>query len=93
MEPMTKADAIDLMGGTVGAAAKQLKVSYQAVDKWPDVLPPRIEDRVLAALARQHLPASLLRPKKGGGCDVAHGGNVAAAAAEGTPSQTEAEKV
>jgi hypothetical protein len=35
-------------------------VSYQAVGKWPDELPPRISDRVLAALARKHLPASLI---------------------------------
>lgn len=57
---MLKARAIELLGGTVASAAKAVRVSYQAVDKWPDVLPPRISDRVLAAVARKHLPASLV---------------------------------
>lgn len=35
-------------------------MSYQAIDKWPVVLPRRIEDRVLAAQARKYLPAELL---------------------------------
>lgn len=58
---MLKTHAIALLGGSVTAAAKRIGVSYQAVDKWPDELPPRIADRVLAALAREHLPAKLLR--------------------------------
>jgi len=51
---MLKADAIQLLGGTVASAAKAIGVSYQAVDKWPDVLTPRIEDRVVAALWRMN---------------------------------------
>ena len=57
---MNKAQAIDLLGGTVAAAAEAIGVTYQAVYKWPDVLPAAIEDRVLAALARKHLPPELI---------------------------------
>lgn len=49
---MLKAQAIELLGGTVAAAADAVGVTYQAVDKWPDELPPRIADRVQAALWR-----------------------------------------
>ena len=57
---MLKTQAIKLLGGSVAAAATKLGVSYQAVDKWPDELPPRIADRVVAAVARDHLPADVL---------------------------------
>lgn len=57
---MQKAKAIDLLGGTVSAAAEAIGVTYQAVDKWPDELPPRIVDRVQAALARKHLSPEIL---------------------------------
>lgn len=57
---MLKSKAIELLGGTVASAAEQIGVSYQAVDKWPDPLPDRIADRVLAALARKHLPPDLI---------------------------------
>ena len=57
---MNKQKAIDLLGGSVSAAADAVGVSYQAVDKWPDVLPQRIVDRVQAAIARKHLPAEML---------------------------------
>lgn len=57
---MDKSKAIELLGGTTAAAAEAVGVTYQAVDKWPDILPPRIADRVLAAIARKHLPANLL---------------------------------
>lgn len=50
---MKKAEAIELLGGSITAAAAAVGVSYQAVNQWPDDLPRRIEDRVLAALARQ----------------------------------------
>lgn len=52
---MKKSRAIALLGGTVTSAAKATRVSRSAVSQWPDELPGRIEDRVLAALARQHL--------------------------------------
>lgn len=53
---MLKTKAIELLGGSVSAAAKALGVSYQAVDKWPDVLPPRIAERVMGVYARDKLP-------------------------------------
>lgn len=49
---MDKRKAIELLGGSVAAAADAVGVTYQAVDKWPDTLPPRIADRVQAALYR-----------------------------------------
>jgi hypothetical protein len=57
---MLKAKAIEMLGGTVAAAADAIGVTYQAVDKWPDPLPARIEDRVLAVLARRHLSPELI---------------------------------
>jgi hypothetical protein len=65
---MKKAKAIELLGGTEAAAAREIGCSYQAIAKWPEDLPPRIADRVLAALARKHLPPGLL-----GGEGGAHG--------------------
>lgn len=57
---MQKSKAIELLGGSIASAAQAIGVSYQAVDKWPDVLPGRIADRVLAAQARKHLPPELI---------------------------------
>lgn len=51
---MTKRLAIELLGGTTAAAAAEVGVTFHAVDDWPDVLSRRIEDRVIAALARKH---------------------------------------
>jgi len=56
---MHKAKAIELLGGTTASAAKEIGISYQAVDKWPDELPARIADRVLAAVARKRLGPEL----------------------------------
>jgi hypothetical protein len=49
---MDKTQAIAALGGSITAAAEAIGVTYQAVDKWPDQLPPRIADRVQAALWR-----------------------------------------
>ena len=49
---MQKSKAIELLGGNTTAAAKAIGISYQAVNQWPDILPPRIADRVAAAVAR-----------------------------------------
>lgn len=57
---MRKSKALDLLGGSVASAADAIGISYQAVDKWPDVLPDRIADRVVAAIARRHLPPEVL---------------------------------
>lgn len=48
-----KANAIELLGGSISAAAEAIGVTYQAVDKWPDPLPPRVADRVYAYLWRR----------------------------------------
>lgn len=50
---MRKPEAIELLGGSISAAAEAVGISYQAVDKWPDELPQRIADRVQAALWRK----------------------------------------
>ncbi len=55
---MHKAEAIKLLGGSVSAAAEAIGVSYQAIGKWPDVLPARIADRVQAALWRMQQAAT-----------------------------------
>lgn len=57
---MDKLTAIRVLGGTPTAAAAALRISRSALSQWPPVLPLRLEDRVLAALARQALPADLL---------------------------------
>lgn len=52
---MLKSTAIEALGGTVTSAARAIGVTPSAVSQWPEVLPGRISDRVLAALARQNL--------------------------------------
>lgn len=49
---MLKQKAIELLGGTLTATADAIGISYQAVVKWPESLPPRIADRVIAACVR-----------------------------------------
>lgn len=53
---MLKTQAIELLGGSVTAAAEAIGISYSAVSQWPDELPPRIADRVYAVWGRQHVP-------------------------------------
>jgi len=53
---MDKLKAIMLLGGSEVLAAERIGVSRQAVNQWPAILPPRIADRVVAALARQKMP-------------------------------------
>jgi len=78
---MNKARALELLGGSVSTVAEAVGVSSAAVSQWPDELPARIEDRILAALARKHLPAELIgglavlaptEPAQAG-VEVAHG--------------------
>lgn len=57
---MEKNKATELLGGTVSAAAEAIGISPQAYSQWPEVLPPRLADRVVAAIARRHLPPELL---------------------------------
>lgn len=62
--PMLKAKALELLGGSIASAADAIGTSYQAVNQWPDELPPRISDRVVAAVARKHLPPELIGEDK-----------------------------
>jgi len=48
---MEKARAIKFFG-TVLNLAQAIGIKHQAIYGWPDELPPRIEDRVIAALLR-----------------------------------------
>lgn len=63
---MNKQRAIDLLGGTPAKAAAEIGVTPSAVSQWPDELPRRLADRVLAALARRHLPPELIGQDAGG---------------------------
>ena len=49
---MKKHQAIDLLGGTVAKAAEAIGINSQAISQWPEELPPRLADRVIAACAR-----------------------------------------
>jgi len=55
---MKKAEAVRVLGGTVSRAARELRVTPSAVSQWPDDgdIPEHAENRVLAWLARRHLP-------------------------------------
>lgn len=57
---MLKTKAIELLGGTPALAAQAVGITTQAIFQWPDELPDRIADRVLAALARKHLAPELI---------------------------------
>lgn len=49
---MKKHQALDLLGGTVAKAAEAIGINSQAISQWPEELPPRLADRVIAACAR-----------------------------------------
>ena len=51
---MDKKQAIAYFGG-VRATARAVGITSVAVSRWPDVLSPRIADRIIAALARRGL--------------------------------------
>ena len=53
---MLKTQAIELLGGSITAAAKAIGISYHAVHQWPDELPPRIADRVYAVWGKKNMP-------------------------------------
>lgn len=55
---MQKTQAIQLLGGSISAAAAAIGITYKAVHKWPDLLTPRIADRVTAAIARAEVKDS-----------------------------------
>ncbi len=53
---MLKRTAFELLGGSASEVARHVGVSVSAVGQWPEELPPRIADRVLAALYRLEHP-------------------------------------
>lgn len=63
---MQKTQAIELLGG-VTCAAEAIGINPQAISQWPDELPSRLQDRVVAALMRLGRPVpewALKRPSK-----------------------------
>ena len=58
---MKKQEALDLFGGSA-ALADAIGITQQAIYEWPEVLPPRIADRVIAACVRtnREVPQSLI---------------------------------
>lgn len=58
---MKKAIALDLLGGSVVSMADAIGITPAAISQWPDELPDRLRDRVIAALVRQgkSVPAEL----------------------------------
>lgn len=68
---LSREQAIALFG-SISAAATAIGVSYQAVNQWPDLLPVRIADRVIAACVRRGItvpPEALAAPEQ----EPAHG--------------------
>lgn len=62
---MLKSEAIELLGGSIPAAAAAIGISYQAVNQWPDELTEAIRDRVQAVLYRRsHPEAQEATPEK-----------------------------
>ncbi|MNK33416.1 hypothetical protein D3C87_518970 [compost metagenome] len=57
---MTKTEATRLLGDSTAAAAQAIGITPQAYYQWPEELPARLQDRVVAAIARKLLPAALL---------------------------------
>ena len=49
---MKKSEALKLLGGSATSAAQAIGVTPAAISLWPDDLPPRISDRVIAAMVR-----------------------------------------
>lgn len=60
---MKKSDATQLLGGSHSAAAEAIGITPQAYGQWPEILPKRLEDRVVAAIARRCLPADAFQVK------------------------------
>jgi hypothetical protein len=50
---MDKQEAINLLGGSPAAAAREIGVTTQAITGWPDPLTEKLTDRVQAALWRK----------------------------------------
>ena len=73
---MQKLKAIELLGGTVTKASEAIGINSQAVSQWPDPLPPRLVDRVIAACVRTGItvpPELLAQDSEVVGKEQAHG--------------------
>lgn len=73
---MKKSEAIELLGGSVAHAAKAVGINPQAISQWPDVLPARLLDRVIAACVRSgiEVPREVLGVKESAPAEeVSHG--------------------
>lgn len=53
---MKKTLALQMLGGTVAKAAEAIGINSQAISQWPEELPPRLIDRVIAACTRRNIP-------------------------------------
>ena len=60
---MNKAKALSIFGGPA-KTAEAVGVDTSAVSQWPDELPPRLADRIIAAVARKESPALVRRVEK-----------------------------
>jgi transcriptional repressor of cell division inhibition gene dicB len=62
---MLKRTAIEFFGSATHTA-RAVGITLQSVSSWPDVLPPRIADRVIAAAVRlrMDIPPELLETEK-----------------------------
>lgn len=72
---MNKALALDLIGGTPLLASKAIGISRSAIAQWPETLPPKLSDRVLAAWARENVQD--LPPLFRSSCSAEHSSEVA----------------
>jgi len=72
---MDKTNAIKVLGGTATSAASAIGITPQAFGQWPDVLPRRLEDRVIAAIARRWLPPEAFWPDVASGAESKPGEN------------------
>lgn len=62
--PVPKQLALALLGGNYAEAARRIGCSRQAVEQWPDPLPDRIGDRVMAACVRFRIEERLRKKHK-----------------------------
>lgn len=72
---MQKLRAIEILGGTVAKAADAIGINSQAISQWPEVLPARLADRVIAACVRTGvaIPKDVLPSPEPEKQEAAHG--------------------
>lgn len=76
---MQKTKAIELLGGSVAKAAEAIGINSQAISQWPELLPRRLEDRVIAACVRRGIAipaewkAATRTPSAQAAPEVSHG--------------------